>query len=79
MQVHVKLYGTLPKLYLGDYPKTGLDVAAWQGLTVAELVQLVPLPHNQVAIVSINGFLAKAADAVPQNAQVKFFQPINGG
>lgn len=79
MRVFVKLYGTLPNFYGGDYPPSGLDVNSRQGISVAELVQLVQLPRDQVAIVTINGRLAKAGDIVPESAEVKFFQPLNGG
>lgn len=79
MRVSVKLYGTLPNFYRGDYPPAGLEVDSWQGISVAELVQLVQLPRDQVAIVSINGRLARADDIVPESAEMKFFQPLNGG
>lgn len=79
MRVSLRLFGTLPDYYPGDYPQTGLDVNIWPEISIAELVALVQLPQEQVAIVSINGMLAKADDIVPDSAEVKFFQPLSGG
>lgn len=79
MQVCLRLFGTLPSYYPGDYPTTGLDLETWRNISVAELVELVRLPKEQVAIVTINNRLAKAADIIPENAEVKFFQSLSGG
>lgn len=79
MHVCVRLFGTLPQYYPGNYPESGLDVKIWKDISVAELVDLLQLPQKHVAIVSINGMLAKADDVIPENAEVKFFQHINGG
>lgn len=79
MHVYVKLFGTLPQYYPGDYPNSGLDVEIWQDISVGELVELVHLSQEHVAIVSINGRLAKASDVVPDGSEVKFFQALSGG
>ncbi|GAB6191241.1 MoaD/ThiS family protein [Desulfocastanea catecholica] len=79
MRVRVRLFGTLPRYFPGNYPNSGLDVEIWKDISVAELVDLLQLPKEQVAIVSINGTLANAADTIPDNTEVKFFQPLNGG
>lgn len=79
MRVRVRLFGTLPRYYPGNYPDSGLDVEIWKDISVAELVELVQLPQEHVAIVSINGRLAKANDTIPDNAEVKFFQSLSGG
>jgi molybdopterin converting factor small subunit len=79
MHVRVRLFGTLPKYYPGIYPQSGLDVVVWKDICVAELVDLMHLPQEQVVIVSINGRLAKANNKIPDNAEVKFFQHLSGG
>jgi sulfur carrier protein ThiS len=79
MQVTVLLFGTLPNYYPGDYPPSGLEVDCSRGISVAELVELLELPKNHIAIVSINGILCKAKDIVPDNAEVKCFQALHGG
>jgi molybdopterin converting factor small subunit len=79
MSVQVKLYGTLPDVYPGDYPEGGLFVSTGNQITVAELVDLLRIPRDRVSLVSINGRLSKAEDRVPDGAVVKFFQPLHGG
>jgi hypothetical protein len=79
MHVRVKLFGTLPQYYPGDYPDSGLEIEIWQDISVGELVELVHLSQAHVAIVSINSRLAKAGDVVPDCAEVKFFQALSGG
>ena len=79
MHVRVKLLGTLASCYRGHYAAAGLDLEVPAGLTVTDLVERLGIEKERVAIVTINGFLAKAADRVPENAIVKLIQPIAGG
>lgn len=79
MKVCVKLFGTLPTYYPGSYLDTGLDVEIPAKTSVAELVDFIKIPPEHVAIVAINGMLAKANQLVPDGAEVKLFQPLNGG
>lgn len=79
MKVRVKLLGTLPSCRPGHYPAAGLDIDVPLGSTVAEVAERIGLPRDKVAIVAIDGLLAKADDRVPENAVVKFIQPIAGG
>ncbi|SDO72396.1 MoaD/ThiS family protein [Desulforhopalus singaporensis] len=79
MKVHLRLLGTLPDYYPGDYPETGLDLDVPAGITVGELADLVQMPRERISIVSVNGFLAKADDKVPENGVVKFLQSLHGG
>lgn len=79
MHVRVKLLGTLSSCYQGPYTAAGLDLEIPAGSTVADLVERIGIPKDRVAIVTINGFLAKADDRVPENAIVKLIQPISGG
>ncbi len=79
MKIRLKLYGTLPTHYPGLYPDSGLIMDISENTTVAELVERVKLPQEHVAIVAINGMLAKAEDVLPEGAEIKFFQPLNGG
>jgi hypothetical protein len=62
MRVCLRLFGTLPEYYPGDYPPTGLKVDIRQDISVAELVKLVQLPQDQVAIVFVNRMLAITSD-----------------
>lgn len=79
MWVCVKLFGTLPEYYPTSYPDAGLNIEISAKCSVAELVEYIQLPQKQIAIVSINGMLAKGTDLVPDGAEVKLFQPLNGG
>jgi sulfur carrier protein ThiS len=79
MIVRVKFLGTLSALYQGTYSSTGVDIELPGGGTVADLVDTAGIERKKVAIVTINGLLAKADDRVPENAVVKFMQSVTGG
>ena len=79
MIVRVKFLGTLSALYQGKYPSAGVDIELQVGGTVADLVDTTGIDRKKVAIVTINGLLAKADDVVPENAVVKFMQSVTGG
>ncbi|MDP3479905.1 MAG: MoaD/ThiS family protein [Desulfoprunum sp.] len=79
MYVRLKLLGTLSSCYPGHYPPAGLNIEIAAGATVADLVERSGIAQERVAIVTINGVLAKAGDRVPENAVVKFMQPVTGG
>ena len=79
MNVRVKLLGTLPSYYQGPCPPEGIGIEIPAGATVADLVDATGIGRERVAIVTINGILAKADDLVPENAVIKFMQPVTGG
>jgi sulfur carrier protein ThiS len=79
MQVRVKLLGTLPSLYLSEYPEAGLQLELPDSTTVAELVAVLGMPPARVAIVTINGVLARAGDRIPENGLVKLMHGLVGG
>jgi sulfur carrier protein ThiS len=79
MHVRVKLLGTLSSLYQGPYTPEGIGIEIPDGATVADLVNATGIARERVAIVTINGLLAKGDDRVPENAVVKFMQPVTGG
>lgn len=79
MHVQVKLLGTLSSLYQGHCTPEGIGIEIPAGATVADLVDKTGIARERVAIVTINGLLAKADDQVPDNAVVKFMQPVTGG
>lgn len=79
MEVLVKLLGTLPAYYPGDYPATGLRVTLPAAATVADLVVILGLPEERLALVTINDVLARADQSIPAKAIIKFLQPLAGG
>ena len=79
MQVRVRLLGTLSACFQGQYPPAGINIEIPAGATVADVVDAAGIPRERVALVTVNGLLAKADDRVPEHAVVKFMQPIIGG
>lgn len=79
MHVRLKLLGTLTSYYQGHYTPAGIGIEIPAGATVADLVDATGIARERVAIVTINGLLAKADERVPENAVVKFMQPVTGG
>jgi len=79
VHVRVKLLGTLPSYYAGMYPAAGIDLDIPAGSTIQDLVEMLGMPRERVAIVTINNLLAKAGDRIPENGLVKLMQPLAGG
>lgn len=79
MRIKVKLLGTLSSCCRLPYPAAGLDLEVPVDMTVADLVARLVIEKERVAIVTINGYLAKADDTISNNAIVKLIQPISGG
>lgn len=79
IHIRIKLLGTLPSRFRHPYAAAGLDLKVPDGLTVGELVERLEIPKERVAMIAINGYLAKADDRIPDRAIVKLIQPIAGG
>gem|GEM_PF-1687878 len=79
VQVRVKLLGTLPSSYRGIYPPEGLILGVPAKTTISGLVDMLGIPREQVALVTINGLLAKADDPAVENAVIKMMQHLAGG
>ena len=79
MRVRIKLLGTLPSHYPGDYPAAGLEVDLPPGTTAADIVAVVGIPAARLGLVTVDGRIAREADSIPENATVKLFQKIAGG
>ena len=79
MIVLVKLLGTLSSCFRGHYQTDGIKIDMPKGCTVAELVDAIGIPRDKVSMVTINGFLARSDDQIPENAVVKFIQSVAGG
>jgi sulfur carrier protein ThiS len=71
--------GTLPSYFTGTYSASGIEVNLPDRATVADLVEMIGISKTRIGIVSINGKLARALDAIPEDAEVKFLQKIAGG
>ena len=79
MKVRIRLLGTLPSYYPGPYTTEGIEIEIPPESTVADLVDATGIDRRRVAIVTINGLLAKSDDRVPENAVAKLMQPVAGG
>ena len=79
MSVRIKLLGTLPSHVAGSSPTSAATLDLPDNATVADVVEQLGIPPERIGIVTIDGKLARAADTVPADAEVKFFQKIAGG
>ena len=79
VKARIKLLGTLPSYFAGSYSASGIEVNLPDNATVAAVVEIIGIPKERLGMVTINGRLARALDSVPEDAEVKFFQPIAGG
>ncbi len=79
MTIHIKLYGTLGKHVEGYQSKTGMICTFEENETLTNLVQRIGIPLDKIGIITINGDMAKAYTKVPDQCQIKIFQPIFGG
>jgi hypothetical protein len=79
VKARVKLLGTLPAHYDGSYSAEGIELSLPEDATLIDVVERIGIPRERLGIITINGSLAKAPDAVPEGAEVKFFQKIAGG
>jgi sulfur carrier protein ThiS len=79
MQVRVKLLGILPSYYAGSYTEAGLNLDIPTGSTINDLVEVVGIPRERIAIVTINDVLAKADHPVPENGVIKLMHRLAGG
>jgi sulfur carrier protein ThiS len=79
VRARIKLMGTLPSHFSGSYPASGIEADLPETATVADMVAIIGIPKARLGIVTVNGRLAKAADSIPENAEVKLFQKIAGG
>ena len=79
MQVHVKLFANLSR-FSGDMaPGAPLDVEVPDGATIADLVNRLNLPHEQVKIVFVNGRARPMDWSLGLGDEVGLFPLIGGG
>lgn len=79
MKITVKLFGTLRSHCKGYKHVSGIELKTDSKISVSQVIEKIGLPASQVGIVTINGKLVKACDSVPENSEVKVFQPLAGG
>ncbi|MGB9885526.1 MAG: MoaD/ThiS family protein [Moorellales bacterium] len=80
MRLKVKLFATLRR-YAPPAARDGeftLEVPQ-ERFTVADLLRLVRLPEQAVAVVMINGMVAPTSSPLEEGAEISVFPPLAGG
>lgn len=77
--VKVKLFATLRR----QYPELGLGeampVTLSEGSTVADLVERLDLPQDQVKVTFVNGMVRQGDYRLSAGDEVGIFPPVGGG
>ena len=77
--VRVKLFATLrrhrPGLGIGEPFEVDLPATS----TIADLIDLVGLPPEEVKIVFVNGLVRQPADSLSEGDELGIFPPVGGG
>lgn len=79
MRVRVKLFATLSRHLAGRMPGTPLETEVPDGDTVADLMNRLNLPREEVKVAFINGRTRPLDWPLEPGDEVGFFPPIGGG
>ena len=79
MQVHVKLFATLARFFGDMAPGTPSKVEVPDGTTIADLVNRLNLPHEEVKVAFVNGRARLMDWPLGPGDEVGIFPPIGGG
>ena len=74
MKITVKLFATLR-----DQRFDTSDVDCPEGSCVRDILRIIKLPEDEVAIIFLNGRHAEFDDIINSNDTLAFFPPIGGG
>ena len=77
--ITIKLFGTLRSYYSGYKHTSGIELKIDSKTEVKQVIKQLGLSATQVGIVTIDGKIARADDFIPENSEVKVFQPLAGG
>ena len=79
MTVHAKLFATLrrfrPEVKMGE----SFPVELPEGATLAQLMQKVGLPEEEVKVVFVNGLFRTGEHPLASGDEVGIFPPVGGG
>lgn len=79
MRVHCKLYATL-RAYLPEEARdSGLEVELPEGATLADLLQRLGVPPDEVKTAFVNGRVRPENWSLQSGDRVGVFPPIGGG
>ena len=79
MQVRVKLFATLARYFSNVAPGTPFDIEVADGATVADLVNQLKLPHEEVKVFYINGRARPIDWLLEPGDEVGIFPLVAGG
>jgi molybdopterin synthase sulfur carrier subunit len=79
MRVHVKLFATLGRYFDNAAPGTPFEIELPDGTTVADLVNRLRLPREEVKVFFVNGRARPADWSLEANDEVGIFPLIAGG
>jgi molybdopterin synthase sulfur carrier subunit len=73
MNINVKLFATLRRFHEKEFP---LEIS--KGTTVGQVIKMLALPEDEVAIIMVNG-VGKKPDTILSNEDVLALFPAVGG
>jgi sulfur carrier protein ThiS len=79
MQIKVRLFGTLGKMFPDHDPLNGFEVDVPENATVGDLLEQLQIPKSKIGFVSIQGRLVKQSKTLKQGDFVRVYRPIFGG
>lgn len=79
MQVRVKLFATLARYFSNAAPGTPFDIEVADGATVADLVNQLKLPHEEVKVFFVKGRARPIDWPLEPGDEVGIFPLVAGG
>ncbi len=78
MQVQVKVFATLRR-YVTVAAGDALNIELPEGATIADLINVLKLPSDQVKVVFVNGRAREDNWQVKPGDEIGIFPPVGGG
>jgi molybdopterin synthase sulfur carrier subunit len=79
MRARIKLFATLGRYHPGSLPGTPFEVDIPESATLAELIQKLDLPPDEIKIIYVNGRTQPADYVLQPGDDVGIFPPVGGG
>jgi sulfur-carrier protein len=79
MIVRVRLFANLVQYRPGAKAGQPFDVELATGSTLADLVEYLKLPRDQVRVIFVNGIAASRERVIQPGDEIGVFSPIGGG
>ena len=79
MQIRVKLFATLARTFSNGAPGIPFEIEVPEGTTLADLVNQLKLPHEEVKVFFVNGRARSLNWPLESGDEVGIFPLIAGG